>query len=317
MTIEEKKVVVIIPIYKPDDKFCRLLDMLHKQCGVSFSIYIIDSGSAYELYKDYLKGLQYTIVKTNPKEFNHGGTRQKAAEDCKNYSFLVYMTQDAILADKYALFHLITYLQNDESIGCAYGRQLPNPDATPIAAHARLFNYPEQNQIKELKDIMRVGIKAAFLSDTFAAYRYEALQQVGNFPSYVILGEDSFVAAKMILAGWKIAYVADAKVYHSHNYTIFQEFKRYFDIGAFHAEHSWILKSFGKAEGEGKRFILSEIKYILKHNALLLPEMFLRDSMKFFGYRLGFKEKSFSNHTKQKISMNPHYWEKNHVTNGE
>ena len=308
MTIEERKVVVIIPIYKPDDKFCRLLDMLHKQRGVSFSTYIIDSGSEHELYKDYLTGLQYTIVKTNPKEFNHGGTRQKAAEDCKNYSFLVYMTQDAIPADEYALFHLITCLQNDENIGCAYGRQLPNPDATPIAAHARLFNYPEQNQTKELKDIMRIGIKAAFLSDTFAAYRHEALQQIGNFPSRVILGEDSFVAAKMILEGWKVAYVADAKVYHSHNYTIFQEFKRYFDTGVFHAEQSWIRESFGKAEGEGKKFVLSEIKYIFKRNPLLLPSMVLRDGMKFLGYRMGISYRVFPRALVNKISMMKNYW---------
>ena len=52
MTITKKKVVVIIPIYQPDEKFCRLLDMLHKQYDVSFDIYIIDSGSEYNLYRD-------------------------------------------------------------------------------------------------------------------------------------------------------------------------------------------------------------------------------------------------------------------------
>lgn len=39
----------------------------------------------------------------------------------------------------------------------------------------------------------------------------------------------------MVLAGWYNAYCAEAKVYHSHNYTILQEVRRYFDTGAFHA----------------------------------------------------------------------------------
>ncbi|WP_270441265.1 glycosyltransferase family 2 protein [Acidaminococcus provencensis] len=305
----DKKVAVIIPIYHPDSKFNALLQKLHEQKDIAFDLYIVDSGSTLNDYEADLEGLSYHIEKTNPQEFNHGGTRRKAAEQCKGYPFLIYMTQDAIPADEYALAHLIALFEKDAQIGCAYGRQLPNPDASVMAAHARLFNYPEKSQLKELKDAKKLGIKAAFLSDTFAAYRNEALQAVGNFPSHVILGEDSVVAAKMILAGWKIAYVADAQVYHSHNYTILQEFKRYFDTGAFHAEEPWIREKFGKAEGEGKRFVVSEVRYILQHNPLLLPGMVVRDGMKFLGYRLGIKEKCLSIGLKKKISMNPRYWE--------
>lgn len=305
----DKKVAVIIPIYHPDTKFNALLKKLHKQKNIAFDLYIIDSGSNKNNYKADLEGLSYHIEKTTPQEFNHGGTRRKAAEQCKGYPFLIYMTQDAIPADEYALAHLIAPFEKDTQIGCAYGRQLPNPNASIMAAHARLFNYPAQSQVKELKDAKKLGIKAAFLSDTFAAYRNEALQAVGNFPFHVILGEDSVVAAKMILAGWKIDYVADAQVYHSHNYTILQEFKRYFDTGAFHAEEPWIREKFGKAEGEGKRFVVSEVRYILQHNPLLLPGMVVRDGMKLLGYRLGIEEKKLSIGLKKKISMNPRYWE--------
>lgn len=42
-----------------------------------------------------------------------------------------------------------------------------------------------------------------------------------------------FMAARMIQAGYKIAYCAEASVRHSHNYTPKQEFQRYFDTGYF------------------------------------------------------------------------------------
>ena len=307
MTIEEKKVVVIIPIYKPDDKFCRLLDMLHKQCGVSFSIHIIDSGSEYELYKDCLTGLQYTIVKTNPKEFNHGGTRQKAAEACKNYSFLIYMTQDAILADENAIRYLLDTF-SDPKVGCAYGRQLPHKDADIFAARARLFNYPPQSRVKSLADVKELGIKVSFISDSFAAYRRQALEGVGGFPVDIILGEDAYVASKMILAGWKVAYCAEAKVYHSHNYTMVQEFKRYFDTGVFHTRESWIRNSFGAAESEGIKLVISEIKDNIIFRPWKIPNVIFRNSMKYLGYKLGTIEKYLPIPVKRKWSMMPFYW---------
>ena len=303
-----KKVVVIIPVYHPDKKFNFLLRMLKKQEDVLFDLYIVNSGSDKKQYEKDLDGLSYTMVDIDPSTFNHGGTRRKAAETCEKYSFLVYMTQDAVLADKHSLSNLLKAFA-DKDVGCAYGRQLPNADAGIMAAHARLFNYPDKSQIKQLSDKQRLGIKTVFISDTFAAYRRSALYAIGNFPEHVILCEDTYVAAKMVLAGWKVAYCADAKVYHSHNYTIMQEFRRYFDTGVFHAEEPWIRKSFGVAEGEGKRFVLSEVCYLLHHKFLLLPEMIARDGMKFLGYRLGIKEKSLSNGLKRKISMNPRYWE--------
>ena len=83
-------------------------------------------------------------------------------------------------------------------------------------------------------------MKTAFNSNSFAAYRRKALKDVGGFPINTILSEDMYVTAKMLLKNWSVAYCADAKVYHSHNYTIWQEFKRYFDIGVFHAKEAWI-----------------------------------------------------------------------------
>lgn len=307
--MENKDVAVIVPIYHPDSRFNGLLKKLREQKDIDFDLYIVDSGSDVSQYESDLEGLSYHIDKISSKEFNHGGTRRAAAEKCKKYSFLIYMTQDAVPADEQSLYNLVSCFKQDEKIGCAYGRQLPNPDAGILAAHARLFNYPDVSQVKQRADAKRLGIKTAFISDTFAAYRKTALEAVGNFPSHVILGEDTYVAAKMVLAGWKVAYCADAKVYHSHNYSIMQEFRRYFDTGVFHAEQPWIRKSFGAAEGEGKRFVLSEIHYILAHKPWLLVSMVMRDGMKFLGYRMGISYQSLPLGIIRKVSMMKSYWQ--------
>ncbi len=181
--------------------------------------------------------------------FNHGRTRQLAADLCPEADIIIYMTQDAILASPDSVKNILTGF-NDEKVGAVCGRQLPYPDASPIAAHARLFNYPAVSSVKSKDDIKRIGIKAAFLSNSFAAYRRTALMDVGGFPSNIIFGEDTYVAARMLLAGWKVAYAAEATCYHSHNYRIVEEFRRYFDIGIFHSQEKWFISLLGKAEGE-------------------------------------------------------------------
>ena len=142
--------VLIIPIYHPDRKWNECLRMLKKQKDVHFDVYIVDSGSDMKTYKKDLAGLSYEMVKTTPDQFNHGRTRQEAAEACADYPFLVYMTQDAIPADEYTIRNLLDAF-DDPKVGCAYGRQLPHKDATVLAARARAFNYPSESRVKKLR----------------------------------------------------------------------------------------------------------------------------------------------------------------------
>ena len=302
-----KKCVIIIPIYHPDWKWSACLQILKKQKDIQFDLYIVDSGSEIHTYEKDLVGLSYRIVKTTPKQFNHGRTRQEAAVACKDYSILIYMTQDAIPANEYAISRLVNVFENPQ-VGCAYGRQLPHKNASVLAARARAFNYPENSRLKSLADVKELGIKVPFISDTFAAYRTEALFKVGGFPDDVILSEDTYVAAKMVLAGWYNAYCAEAQVYHSHNYTILQEFRRYFDTGAFHAMEPWIREAFGRAEGEGLRLVINELKYLFKHKPYLLPSAIIRDGCKFMGYRMGMKYKEIPINIRKKCSMMSTFW---------
>jgi rhamnosyltransferase len=82
--------------------------------------------------------------------------------------------------------------------------------------------------------------------------------------------------------------VAEAVVYHSHNYSIRQEFKRYFDLGAFFNKEQWILERYGTANSEGLRFVRSEIGFLVKNGFIrYIPGSLLRNVAKWWGFQLG------------------------------
>ena len=300
-------VTIVIPVCNPNAKFLELLSNIQKQT-VEFSVLIIDSGQN-DYYRQCIDELNCNIriKKINATEFNHGGTRQLGMILYPQSDIYVFLTQDAILADEFAIANLLAVFCDDK-VGAAYGRQIPHKDASLFARITREINYDRESHIYSLTDKEKYGIKTCFMSNSFAAYRRISMENVRGFPSNTILCEDMYVAAKMLMNGWKLAYASDACVYHSHNYTIVQEFKRYFDIGVFHTREKWIRKNFGEAEGEGKRFILYEIKQIMHQKPYLIAEMFCRDIAKWCGYRLGMLERFLPMKIKKIISMNARYW---------
>ncbi len=127
----------------------------------------------------------------------------------------------------------------------------------------------------------------------------------------MIVGEDSYAGAKIILNEYALAYCSEAQVYHSHSYTVIEEFKRYFDIGVFHKRENWILKEFGKAEGEGGKYVRSEFNYLLDHHAYYcIPEFFIRNGMKYVGYKLGQNYDLLPLKLVKKLSMHRLWWDK-------
>jgi len=316
MLVEDKedafKISLIIPVCSPDQIiFKKLIESLLDQT-VKVEILLIDS-SPNNMALQAPPNMR--IIKISPYEFHHGQTRNMGVEKTDG-DIIVFMTQDALPCDNYSIEKLITPFFEDKRIGATYGRQLPRQGAGAIEAHSRLYNYPPVSHIKSHEDIPRLGIKACFMSNSFSAYRRSAFLDVGGFSSNLIMAEDMHIAARLLLKGWKIAYCADAMVYHSHNYTVCQEFKRYFDIGVFHSQEAWIQETFGKAEGEGKRFILSELRYLMRHNPFLIPSALLRNIMKFTAYRLGKMEHWIPLWLKRILSMHKNFWLNPHESQG-
>ncbi|WP_338525619.1 glycosyltransferase family 2 protein [Pseudomonas batumici] len=300
------QVALVIPTYNGRRDLERLLDSLPTQTA-TFDTLVVDSNSSdgtYELACS--RGLQ--VQRIDSKDFNHGGTRQWMVEHYPDYALYVFMTQDAYLEDPEGIANLVRPFA-DECVGAVCGRQLPHPDATPLAEHARLFNYPPTSLVKSLADAPRLGLKTAFISNSFSAYRRQALMEVGGFPPHVILSEDMYVAAKMLQAGWKVAYEGSASCRHSHNYSLGEEFRRYFDIGIFHAREPWIRQQFGGAGGEGRRYMISELKFLGPAHCLAWPGALWRNAVKLLAYKLGQQERYLPRPLKKTLSMHKGYWD--------
>lgn len=300
---------VIVPTLNPGPSWQAWLEAFAEQPVQPVQAVVIDSGSSGPEIEESQK-YGFEIIRIAKSEFNHGGTRQKAVQHLQSScEIAIFLTQDAILADPQSLANLLKAF-DDPKVAAAYGRQLPHKDAGQLGAHARHFNYGATSSLRSLASVSELGFKTCFISNSFAAYRIKDLQAVGGFPSDVILGEDTCVAAKLVLSGKKIAYVADACVYHSHDYTILEEFRRYFDTGVLHAQEAWLLESFGGATGEGKRFVVSELKYLSQNAPYLIPSAMFRTCMKLFGYRLGRAYTRLPATWVRRCSMHKGFWQK-------
>ena len=234
---------------------------------------------------------------------------------------MVFLTQDAILADENALENLMQAFQSQPRMAACYGRQLPQPEANAIETHFRHFNYPSQSHEMQLQDKARLGLRTCFFSNSFSAYRLIALQAQGGFPTNLPLGEDTYIAAKFLMSGQYLRYQASSAVYHSHNYKWQQDFQRMFDTGVFHAQTPWLLKCFGAAEGEGFKLVVSQWKFlnqnIISNSAIKRPSMLVGvcqlislNIIKLLGYKLGKAHRFLPIGVSCHLSMCKYFWKK-------
>lgn len=307
------RVACIIPTYNGCHDLKRLIDSIQAQT-VNFDLIIVDSGSS-DGTTEVARSHADNFVVISPQEFNHGGTRQMMVDLNPDYDFYVFLTQDAVLFDSDAIEKIVAHF-SDARVGAVCGRQMPHEDANVLAQHARGFNYPDETVVKSRFDIPKLGLKAAFMSNSFAAYRSAALKRVGGFPSHVIFGEDMYAAAKMLLDGWKLVYAGDAVCRHSHNYSAVAEFRRYFDIGVFHAREAWLPNQFKGVRGEGMRYVMSELKFLGVRHLHRWPESLWRNGLKLVAYKIGKKERYLPLELRRKLGMHRRYWDGPFADNG-
>jgi rhamnosyltransferase len=301
------RTALIIPTRNAAPYLDRLLPALAQQTLQPDEFFVVDSQSSDDsVARLRAAGARVEVIAAS--SFNHGGTRQWASQQV-DAEVLIFLTQDAVPCKPDSLAKLKAGLLSEDDIGVAYGRQLPHPHAGLLARQARQFNYPAHSRTKRLADAAEFGIKTCFSSDSFAAYRRSALRAVGGFPLDVIGSEDAYVAGRLLQAGYAVRYSADACVEHSHDYSMLDEFRRYFDIGTFYGREPWIAETFGHASGEGMRYVRAEVDALHNAGALhRLPEIFLRSALKLIGYKLGYNEQHLPRALKQKISMFAAYW---------
>ena len=306
------KVDVIIPVYRPGTRFLDLLTRLKLQT-VPVNRFII-MNTERELWEDWVKTLpegslpeNLSVFHVSKEDFDHGATRdagimQSDADIC------ILMTHDALPAGKKLVERLCNALLQDDRIGAAYARQLPEEDCGIIERYTRSFNYPEESRVKTKADLPELGIKTYFCSNVCAAYKRELYVSLGGFTKKTIFNEDMIFAAKLIENGYGVCYEASARVIHSHNYSGGQQFCRNFDLAVSQADHPEVFAGL-RSEGEGIRLVKKTAGYLIRRGKLLMiPELIYISGCKYLGYRLGKSYRKLPRFVILRCTMNKNYW---------
>lgn len=288
LNLENIKVSLIIPTLNAAVYMPALVDILEKQTRKPDEIIVIDSESEDATVR-MAEQAGYRTLKVKRCDFDHGGTRNYAVAMSRG-DIVMFLSQDALPSDECYIENLLKSFANEEVVMIS-ARQLPRKNAKPYEALVREFNYPAESFVRSKEDIPRLGIKAYFFSDVCSAYRRDFFDEIGGFESPLLTNEDMLMAARALAADHKIGYCAEAKVYHSHNYTFKQQYKRNFDVAVFMETYKDEIKSEGTT-GEGIRMVLFIEKQLLKKFKIGAAVHCVFDSAaKFLGNRAGRKWK--------------------------
>lgn len=303
----KKTVDVIIPTYHPDESFRTLLERLVKQTYPVGHILIINTEEKY-WNEDLIKGIDKAEVFHIPKkEFDHGATRDMGA-GFSDADLIMYMTQDAIPCDEHLVENLVKAMEQP-MVKAAYARQLPKKDCTIPEGCVRSFNYPEESTVHTFEDLETQGIKTFFCSNVCAIYDHELYTELGGFTRPCIFNEDMLYAARIITLGYGVAYAADARVLHSHNYTNRQQFHRNFDNGVSQAMHPEIFSRVSSG-GEGMRLVKYVTKYLRQlKRGYMIPGFYMQCAFRLIGFKMGKSYRKLPKWMILKCTMNRGFWE--------
>lgn len=228
---------IICPLYNAK-KYIKNLDesiKMQKNVYIESIKYVLTESS--DNTEELLKDLNANYTKIKKEQFSHSLTREKEAMESKG-DIIVFITQDIIIRDRLWLYNLTKDIIN-EKCQAAFSRQVCENNS--IEKYIREKNYPNKSRIVSKMDIEKLGLLTFFFSDASAAIKSDIFKELNGYDSKdLIISEDMYFAYKLIMEGYKIKYCADSVVIHSHDFTLKQLYKRYFDTGKFFAENSYL-----------------------------------------------------------------------------
>lgn len=301
------KVDAVIPAYKPGRDLRELVEKLLDQTVRLGRIIIINTDREFFDEKEYLIAPAVEVVHITRHEFDHAGTRDMGLR-LSDADYVLFMTMDAIPKDNYLVEKLLSGFRRADNIAVSYARQLPKKDCNRIEQITREFNYPAQSRVQTSDDIKELGIKAYFCSDVCAMYDTSIYRSLGGFKAPAIFNEDMVYAAGALDAGYAVSYCADALVYHSHNYTGRQYYRRNFDLGVSQADHPEIFERFN-VKGTGMQLVRKSLAQICRRGT---PADIIRlvyySGMKYLGFRKGKNYHKLSLKSCLKHTSDKEYW---------
>lgn len=223
---------VIIPV-KNNQRYldAALKAIFAQKTGFKFEVIIVDSGST-DNSLDIITAYPVRLYRINEREFNHGLTRNYGAAEAQG-KYIIFMSPDAVPFNNRWMQRLIDNLEHDEQAAGVYSRQIPHGDSSALTQLRvnRFFTSGEEkmvNQIDNPEDYRKLPPNEKYRFCNFdnvsSCIRRTAWEKL-PFPE-TDFAEDLEWSKKALEAGYKIIYEPESIVFHAHDFSIHDWYRR-------------------------------------------------------------------------------------------
>ena len=229
-------VSIVLPTRNGGEALADTLAAIARQrTEFSYEIVAVDSGST-DGTLPRLEAAAQQLIRIPPSAFNHGLTRNLGVDRARG-ELVVLMVQDAVPVSDEWLATLTAPLMADMQVAGTYCRQQPKPSATVLTrryldAWIAASPTPRRVSLTEPAALDRLDPYARLQLCTFdnvcSCIRRSVWERI-RFPETPI-GEDVEWARSVLLAGYRLEYVPDAVVLHSHDRSAGYEFARTYTL---------------------------------------------------------------------------------------
>ncbi|HEX6713469.1 MAG TPA: glycosyltransferase family 2 protein [Thermoleophilaceae bacterium] len=280
---------ILIPVRDGGADLTRCLDAIAaQQIDDDYEVLVIDSGSRDGTAARARKhGAR--VHEIGASQFHHGRTRNLAGSLARG-DILVWTTHDAYPEDEHWLDRLTAPLRAREpGVGGVYGRQIAHDDASPPERYFLDFLYGSEARVQRAAGVDELTMETTLYSNANSAMPRELFERF-PFADDVLIAEDQDWSRRVLLAGYSIRYEPRAAVCHSHPYTLFTAFRRFFESGV--AGSRTFLAGGDTAKRtlrrKGLDYARGELRWLVRSgNARWIPYTCVYDGLKFVAIQLG------------------------------
>jgi rhamnosyltransferase len=195
---------------------------------------------------------------------------------------------------------------SDKQVVGVYARQIPYKNTNILESYSYSQDYPN---IKKVWYNNNFNQEDLIFSDVSSAIRRNVILKY-PYNNDILVSEDRDWAYRILNKGHKIVYEPTASVIHSHNNSLINTFKLFFDMGV---SHNYIYSNYAISPllKKGIKRYQLKLNYLIKSgHFLLLFNTIIFDTVKFVGMNLGKNEKMLPIFIKKKFSNYKSYWER-------
>lgn len=300
----EPDVTIIIPTYQGDRWLRETLPAIRQQAySGEVTILAVDSAST-DGTVEQLRQWGARVIGISQGEFSHGYARNLAVQQAST-DILLFMSQDVLPMGAEWLRGMV-HLLDDPEIAAAHVRQVPRAGATPLEQFFHQELYPPTSKRYRWQPGQRLTLDRLFFSNV-CSITYRELCLRFPFPEDLIMSEDQVFAKALLQAGYETLYSADVRVFHSHQYTLGQLFRRNFDSA--YSLRGVTDDTLRSAARDGLRYIAREAAFLVRGGHWgWLAYLPLYEGFRIAGRVLGGAADHLPQRWRMRFSMHRQFW---------